>query len=168
MGKLSFLNPLNLENMKIVLLLMLMLPGLLSSDNNQTFIDPTGTYILKGEVRDNHVVTHSGEIRVKLLGPTLLALCFYIDRGYPKHESGSFLDTLRYDDNSALYASGDSACMLRFAFRPNGVELIHVFSMNKSDCGFTPGVLTGAFFKKASSGIPVIQSLAGMRATAQE
>ncbi|GGB12940.1 hypothetical protein [Puia dinghuensis] len=147
--------------MKIFFFLSLFLPGLFFSETSKTFIDPTGTYILKGEVHDNKVVSHSGEIRVKLLRPEQLTLCFYLDKGYPRYESGSLLDTLRYDDNQAVYVSKDSDCMLRFYFKPNGVELIHVFSQAGSDCGFPPGVLIGAFFRKTSSGIPVIQDLSG-------
>jgi hypothetical protein len=124
-------------------------------------IDPTGTYVLKGEVRDNKVVSHSGEIRVKLLQPAKLTFCFFIDKGYPDYASGSLLDTLTYEDNVAVYVGKDSACMLRFAFKENGVELIHVFSLSASDCGFAPGVLTGAFFRKTSSSVPLIQDLSG-------
>jgi hypothetical protein len=154
--------------MKFVLFLSLLLPGLFSTDNNQTFIDPTGTYTLKGEVRDNKVVSHSGEIRVKLLRPELLTLCFFIDKGYPGYESGSFLDTLQYEGNEAVYTTRDSSCMLRFYFKPTGVELVHIFSQNARDCGFAPGVLTGAFFRKTSSGVPVIQDLSGLRTTVRE
>ena len=154
--------------MKIVLFLSLLLPGLLNPDNNQVFIDPTGTYILKGQVQDNKVISHSGEIRVKLLQPELLTICFFLDKGYPGYESGSFLDTLRYEDNQSVYATRDSGCMLRFSFKPTGVELMHIFSQGASDCGFAPGVLTGAFFKKTSSGVPVIQSLSGLRAKGRD
>ena len=146
-------------SMKIFFFLSLFLPGLFPSFNSVTFIDPTGTYILKGEVHDNKVVSHSGEIRVKLLRPEQLALCFYIDKGYPRYESGSLWDTLSYEDNQAVYASKDSDCLLRFFFKPNGVELVHVFAQAGGDCGFPPGVLIGAFFRKTSSGIPVIQDL---------
>ena len=151
--------------MKLALFLSLLLPGLLSTDNNQTFINPTGTYTLKGEVHDNKVTTHSGEIRVKLLHHELLTLCFFIDKGYPGYESGSLLDTLRYEDDAAIYVSKDSSCMLRFTFKPNGVQLMHVFTQNKGDGGFAPGVLTGAFFRKISSGVPVIQDLSVLRTT---
>jgi hypothetical protein len=147
--------------MKIVLFLLL--SGLFLSDHHPIFIDPTGTYTLKGEVKDNKVISHSGEIRVKLLNPELLALCFFIDKGYPGYESGSFLDTLAYNDNQAVYVTKDSGCMLRFNFKVNGVELMHIFSQNSNDCGFAPGVLTGGFFKKTSSGVPVIQNLLGLR-----
>jgi len=151
--------------MKLLLFLSLLVPGLLPADLRQTFVDPTGTYTLKGDVRDNKVVSHSGEIRVKLLHPQLVTLCFFIDKGYPGYESGAFLDTLRYDDNAAVFMARDSNCMLRFFFKPNGVELIHIFTQGASDCGFPPGVLTGAFFRKTSSGIPVIQDLSNLRTT---
>ncbi|HXB09594.1 MAG TPA: hypothetical protein VNW04_20850 [Puia sp.] len=124
-------------------------------------IDPTGTYILKGEVRDNKVVSHSGEIRVKLLQPAKLTLCFFIDKGFPDYASGSLVDTLRYEDNAATYVGKDSGCMLRFLFKPGGVELMHIFAQGANDCGFAAGVLTGAFFKKTSSGVPLIQDLSG-------
>jgi hypothetical protein len=154
--------------MKIIFFLSLLLPGLLTPDNNQNFIDPTGTYTLKGQVQDNKVISHYGEIRVKLLKPELLTICFFIDKGYPGYESGSFLDTLRYEDNQSAYVTGGSGCMLRFYFKPTGVELVHVFSQDSSDCGFAPGVLTGAFFRKTSSGVPVIQDLSGLRGKGRE
>lgn len=154
--------------MKIFFFLSLLLPGLLAPDSKPIFIDPTGTYILKGQVKDNKVISHSGEIRVKLLRPELLTLCFHIDKGYPGYESGSFLDTLDYEDNQAAFMSKDSGCILRFYFRRNGVELVHIFSQAGSDCGFAPGVLLGAFFTKTSSGVPVIQDLSGHRTAGRE
>jgi hypothetical protein len=152
--------------MKLPLLIPFLLctwPYLTGGKFGSPSIDPTGTYILKGEVRDNKVVSHSGEIRVKLLQPARVTLCFYIDKGYPDYTSGSLLDTLNYSDNSAVFIGKDSCCLLRFSFKPGGVELMHIFSQaaNANDCGFATGVLTGAFFKKISSNVPVIQDLSG-------
>src|SRR5450755_2368449 len=86
-----------------------------------TFIDPTGTYILKGATTKNKVVGHSGEIRIKLLGKDRVAMCFYINKGSPGYESGSFLDTLSYnDDNEAVYTpAADPGCAFLFYFSAN-------------------------------------------------
>src|SRR6516165_8451729 len=73
------------------------------------FIDPTGTYILKGEVQKNRIMGHSGEIRAKLLDQNKVALCFYINDGYPDYNAASFMDTLPYEDNTARYNSNRGA-----------------------------------------------------------
>ncbi len=44
-------------------------PGKTSS-----FLNPTGTYILKGKVKNNRVTGHSGELRVRLLDDHKIAL----------------------------------------------------------------------------------------------
>src|SRR5580700_2928717 len=83
--------------------------------SRHSFIDPTGTYILKGTVKKNTIIGHSGEIRVKLLQLNRIALCFYINSGYPDYASGAFMDTLVYEDNLAKYNPvQDRACSILF------------------------------------------------------
>ena len=73
---------------------LLLLNGSLFSDH-QIFIDPTGTYLLKGEVKKNKIVGHSGEFRVRLLNANTVAMCLYLNKGEPGYESGFFTrDTL--------------------------------------------------------------------------
>jgi|GEM_PF-4254433 hypothetical protein len=62
--------------------LLLLLSGSLFSDR-RAFIDPTGTYLLKGEVRKNKIVGRAGELRVRLLNANTAAMCLYLSKGLP-------------------------------------------------------------------------------------
>lgn len=131
-------------------------------DKTSSFLNPTGTYRLKGVVKNNKVTGHSGELRVRLLDEHTVALCFYINAGYPAYQSGSMIDTLSYQDNVVIYQpSKDTTCAVHFYFAPQKVELLQVMSDPHSGCGFDPGVFVPVAFPKISSDIPVIQSLAG-------
>src|ERR1700733_13169709 len=94
------------------------------------FLNPTGTYILKGVVKNNRVTGHSGELRVRLLDDHKIALCFYINSGYPGYQSGSLIDTLVYDENNmAIYQPvQDSTCAVYFNFGLRKVEITKVMS----------------------------------------
>ena len=124
------------------------------------FIDPTGTYILKGDRDGNRITGHSGEIRVRLLSVTSVALSFYISKGYPGYESGSFIDTLAYDENLAVYhPATDGDCKILFLFDPKNAEIQQVYNDPHCTCGFGKGILVSAVFQKYSSSPPVIQDL---------
>lgn len=125
------------------------------------FIDPTGTYILKGDVEKNKIVSRSGEMRVKLINPHKLVMCFYLTNGYPDYESLSFVDTLLYDDNHfARYKpSQNSDCTVLFFFSNKNAEIQQLYSDPKSGCSFGNGVLISTIFKKLSKERPVIQDL---------
>jgi|KBSMisStaDraftv2_1062788.scaffolds.fasta_scaffold828940_1 hypothetical protein len=125
-------------------------------------IDPTGTYRLKGVVKNNRTVGHSGELRVRLLDEHTVAMCFYINAGYPGYRSGALLDTLVYEDGRAEYHPGkDTSCEILFYFEPLRVKLMQVMSDPGSGCGFPPGVFAPVVFPKVSSETPIIQSLEG-------
>lgn len=125
-----------------------------------TFINPTGTYVLIGTVKKNRITGHSGEIRVQLLDSHRIALCFYINKGYPGYESGSFMDTLTYNENNTQYTfAKDSACTLLFYFNPNKVEIVPTYSDPHSGGGFAKDVLISAVFEKSSADKPIIQDL---------
>src|SRR6185437_13895110 len=111
------------------------------------FIDPTGTYLLKGDVERNNIVGHFGEIIVRLLDSRTVAFCLYINNGYPEYASAAILDTLGYSDDIMHYRpSNDSTCSLVLSFHERDVELMEVFIDPHSGCGFTPGILTPAVF----------------------
>lgn len=148
--------------MKSFLLLpLLALTGLVPG-KVPSFVDPTGTYRLKGIVKNNKVTGHSGEIRVRLLDEHTVALCFYMNSGYPGYKSGSLLDTLGYEENRVAYTpSQDTSCSINFYFEQQKVNLLQVMSDPRSGCGFDPGVFAPVSFPKVSSDIPIIQNLAG-------
>jgi len=124
------------------------------------FIDPTGTYVLMGTIKKNRITGHSGEIRVQLLDSQRIALCFYINKGYPGYESGSFIDTLAYVDSSSRYSpTADPSCAILFNFHRRGVEIMELYADPLSGCGFPKGVLISAVFDKTSADRPIIQDL---------
>jgi hypothetical protein len=124
------------------------------------FIDPTGTYLEKGEVKNSKIVGHYGELRVRLLDSSTIALSFYVNKGYPNYEFGSLMDTLSYDGSRASYKpTNDSACAIYFAFELRSVEVFQVLTNPRSGCGFRPGVMIPAVLVKTSSDVPVIQDL---------
>lgn len=130
------------------------------------FIDPTGTYTLIGTVKKNRVVSHSGEMRVRLLDSDRVAICFYMNKGYPGYQSGSFIDTVPYIENAARYSPpADTNCTILFNFSLREVEIMALYSDEKCNCGFDPGVITAAIFTKSSGDKPVIQDLAARRAS---
>jgi len=124
------------------------------------FIDPTGTYILKGVIEKNVIKSHYGELRVKLLNRQLAAVCFYINTGYPDYKSGSFLDTLPYEEDHLQYKPpGKDDCSLFFYFGPQAAEIQQAYADPHSSCGFAKDVIISTFFKKYSDEKPVIQDL---------
>lgn len=124
------------------------------------FVNPTGTYTLKGIVKNSKIVGHSGELRVRLLDTHMIAFSFYINKGYPGYESGALMDTLHYEDNRTVYhPSNDSSCDIYFQFEEGAVEVIQALTDPHSGCGFSPGVMIPAIFDKTSSEVPVIQDL---------
>ena len=123
--------------------------------------DPTGTYILKGENHKGEIKGNFAEIRVKMLGDSLLALSFYSNKGYPEYTSGSFTDTLSYLDNKAIhYLKLDPSCQIVFTFEMEGLNIRQSYTDPSSTCGFEKGVMPLGFVQKYSSDTPIIQLIA--------
>jgi len=66
--------------MKNIIFLSLFLLSGRPRGDSPDFINPTGTYILKGEVKNARIIGHYGEIRVQLLDSGTIALCFYVNK----------------------------------------------------------------------------------------
>jgi len=145
----------------LVLCMLTFCGGAVPSKRIPTFIDPTGTYTLTGTVKRNRVMGHSGELRVELLDDsTKVAISFYMNKGYPNYESGSFTDTLKYNEDMARYTpSCDSTCTMIFWFTDKTMELRGLYTNPNSSCGFAIGVMKAAIFQKTSWNRPIIQDL---------
>lgn len=125
------------------------------------FIDPTGTYTLKGNVKNNNITGHFGELRVHLLDSQTVAFCFYLSSGYPNYAAATILDTLEYNNNLIKFRpKGDSSCSLILMFSARSVELMKVYHDPSTGCGFTPGIIVPVTLHKTSSEVPVIQDFA--------
>jgi hypothetical protein len=128
--------------------------------SGHNFIDPTGTYILKGEKQRNEILGNFAEIRIKLLTDSLLAFTMYCNKGYPDYTGGWLTDTISYFDNRAIHFSKiDASCQIQFDFGNDRMHIKTVYTNPSSTCGFEKGVLPLGYIDKYSSVIPIIQSL---------
>jgi hypothetical protein len=135
-----------------------------SQTSRNLFINPTGTYVLKGEVYKGEIKGNYGEIRVKLLDNSFLAIAMYSNKGFPDYTSASFTDTVVYADNKAVHISkSDPSCQLVFAFETEGLNINQIYTDPGSTCGFGKGVIPFGFIAKYSSDIPIIQPLSRIR-----
>lgn len=132
--------------------------------SRNVIINPTGTYVLKGEKYRHEIRGHYGEIRVKLITDSLVAVAMYSNSGYPGYASASFTDTILYTDNKAIYYSkADPSCRMIFEFDVDGVNIKQIYTDPASTCGFGKGVIPLGFTPKYSSYTPVIHSLSRLR-----
>jgi hypothetical protein len=139
--------------------------GFLPANHHTEFIDPTGTYILKGPVKNSRITGNSGEIRIKLLDSGRAAVCMCVNKGYPGYESASFMDTLVYNDNMIKYnPPSDPQCIVVISFAHRLAEITQVFS-DPQGCVFARGILVSSVFEKLSEETPVIQDLSSHGAT---
>jgi hypothetical protein len=118
-------------------------------------INPTGFYELQGKDVDGNSIGYSGEIRVKQIENGKIVVNFCITNGYPTYNQGTFIDTLRYEHNMAVYKDEDlkKACTLKFLFSKDGVELKENANYEYGNC-WGNGVVANGYFKKASAKIP--------------
>ena len=128
--------------------------------SNKSFYNPTGSYELlsKKKIKDGDTYGYSGEIDVKLLDSAHIAMSFYLDKGAPSYNSGSFVDTLYYKHSIAIYKTeSDTSCKITFAFSKKGVTVDHLAKNYNNSCGFGQAVVVSGFYKKISSRIPEIK-----------
>src|SRR5690606_5175773 len=81
---------------------------------NNNFIDPSGIYEYDGETvnKDGETYGYFGTIKVLRLDSNQILVSFYICKGAPSYNSGSFVNTLEYSNNRAIYR-GDTTVTLR-------------------------------------------------------
>jgi hypothetical protein len=86
-------------------------------------LNPTGTYKISNGDKPIHKVKYFGDIQVKLLANQKIAISFYVNKGAPSYNSGSFVDTLHYNNGTAYYTAieFDPSCKITFKFFQKGV-----------------------------------------------
>jgi hypothetical protein len=125
-----------------------------------SFINPTGTYILKGKKIGNEIRGQFAEIRVKLIDPETIAVSTYFNTGFPRYNSESFLDTLAYSYNSSIFIHNrDEHCKIVFRFSNAEVELLYVFPDNGHACIFGHGTIATGKIEKSYDVVPIIAAL---------
>ena len=75
--------------------------GQLVKPNDNGSINPNGTYQLdeKTKIKNGDTFGYFGDIKVKLIDNGKIVMSFYICKGAPSYNSGSFVDTLIYKNN---------------------------------------------------------------------
>ncbi len=126
----------------------------------ETYIDPTGTYILdeKTERSGDDIYGYTGQIQVKKIAVDTIVMTFEVNKGAPSYNSGSFVDTLNYNNNIAIYnnAEFDSTCKITFSFTKKGVVVKEETDNPNFGCDFGHAVFADGFFKKTSSKTPIL------------
>jgi hypothetical protein len=134
-----------------------------TKSRNTPTLNPTGTYILNliYKVKDGDKYGYFGSINVKRIKDSSLAMSFFVCRGAPGYNSGSFVDTVNYKrNNTVIYTpfEFDSTCVLTFKFTSQGVMVYEQAENINNACGFGGGVAANdLFYKKVSSKTPVIK-----------
>jgi hypothetical protein len=145
--------------MKVIstLCALFLLTGFISVNKD---INPIGTYKLESKTREKNgeIYGYFGEIRVAKLNAEKIIMSFEVCKGAPSYNSGSFIDTLNYKNNKAIYADpeNDQSCEITFEFTEKGIFVIEKTDDLNSGCGFGHAVVADGFYKKISRKIPKI------------
>ena len=133
---------------------------LTSFTNSSIYIDPTGTYKLNSKTikKKSGTYGYTGQIQVKKISDDKIVMTFEINKGAPSYNSGSFVDTLIYKNNKAIYRdlTMDSTCKITFNFDKMGVTVKEVTADYNWGCGFGHAVVADGYFKRISSKVPVL------------
>ena len=127
----------------------------------KTYIDPTGTYQLdsKTEKKGGDIYGYYGQIQVKRILLEKIVMTFEFNVGAPTYNSGSFVDTLNYNNNRAIYTDPelDTTCKITFDFGKKGVFVKEETADFNTGCGFGNGVVAIGFYKRTSFKTPVLR-----------
>jgi hypothetical protein len=129
--------------------------------NDNGFINPTGTYQLdeKTKIKNGDTFGYFGDIKVKLIDNKKVVMSFYICKGAPSYNSGSFVDTMIYKNNIVIYKDkGDTAkgCTTTFVFSKLGITVNEKANYDMGTC-WGAGVIAHGFYKKTSYKEPMIK-----------
>lgn len=149
--------------MNKILLSPIFIIVLTSFNIQHNYIEPTGTYKLNNiyKRKDGDVYGYSGEIQVKKIDSEKIIISFGVNKGAPSYNSGSFVDTLLYKENRAIYTDpeSDSTCKITFNFDKKGITVREETADYNFGCGFGHAVVADGFYKKVSKKVPILINL---------
>lgn len=127
----------------------------------QKVLDPTGTYTYKGKTTkiDGYVFgPYTGTIQVKKIADDKIVMTFFVCKGERSYNSGSFVDTLTYVNNTSVYTTPDDdpTCKITFYFDKKSVTVKEETADYNSGCGFGHSVTANGYYKKTSSRLPIL------------
>jgi len=127
------------------------------------FINPTGSYKLnsKATVKNGDTYGYFGDIDVKLLDSSRIAISFFVCKGAPSYNLGTFVNTLTYQNNIAIHKTpeDDTTCQIKFTVTPKGIIVEQYQVEPNFGCAFGHAVFADGFYKKTSSKVPVIADI---------
>src|SRR5688572_12818040 len=128
--------------MRLLLIIIVTLTYWTHSEGQTTsFVNPNGLFEYDGKTykKNGETFGYFGTIKVFLLDTNKILVSFYICKGAPSYNSGSFVDTLNYSNNQAACRGDttvDLTCKLTFYFTSKGISA-ELFSDNPNfACGF--------------------------------
>ena len=159
-----FLDNLTLATMKIktmkqviFLILFLSLCSFLRQMDN--YVNPTGEYKLNTKTikKNGETYGYFGDMKVVTLSKDKILISFFVCKGAPSYNSGSFVDTLEYKNNVAIYKSdsiSDPSCNMKMVFTQKGVDVELKSDNPNFACGFGQAVDSQGFYKRVKGKIP--------------
>jgi hypothetical protein len=127
------------------------------------FINPTGSYKLDSRttVKNGDTYGYFGDIDVKLLNNSRIAISFFVCIGAPSYNMGTFVDTLTYKNNVAIHTTpeDDTTCRIKFSFSKKGITVEQHQADPNFGCAFGHAVFADGFYRKTSSKVPVIADI---------
>jgi len=133
-----------------------------SKPSKEKQINPCGTYNLKSKTlfKNGEKIGKYGTIQVKPISANKIIMSFIVNSAFPTYNSGSFIDTLIIENNTALYTipNNDPSCKIKFSFSISEISISEKTEDYYMGCGFGSEVrINGLQFKKISSKIPKIK-----------
>ncbi|MBC7439911.1 MAG: hypothetical protein H7250_08005 [Flavobacterium sp.] len=145
--------------MKQLTFLILLLYSCSFLGQSATYLNPTGKYKLNSKTTKKKGDTYGyfGDIKVIALGKDKILISFYVCKGAPSYNSGSFIDTLAYKNNVAIYKGdpeADPSCNMRMEFSRKGVDVELKSDNPNFACGFGHAVDSQGFYNRIIGQIP--------------
>jgi hypothetical protein len=146
-----------------IILSLVVYSSFAQTKSSRQVLNPTGTYNLNlvYKIKNGDKYGYFGSIKIKRIKDSSLAMSFFVCKGAPSYNSGSFVDTVIYRGNNIIKYTPfefDSSCVLTFKFITKGIMVYQQADNINNACGFGHGVAANdLFYKKVSSKIPIIK-----------
>jgi len=137
-----------MKNLWALIVLQFLFFNLIKGQN----INPAGYYSLdsKTTLQNGDTYGYFGSIKVKQIDSNRIFMEFYVCKGAPSYNSGSFEDTLLFKNGIAVHTTKDDAsCVITFNFNSAGGITVEEKTKDfNAGCGFGHAVVANGFYKK--------------------
>ena len=128
-------------------------------------INPSGVYKYDGKTyrKNGETYGYFGTVKVLQLSSTKILVSFYVCKGAPSYNSGSFVDSLDYSNNQATYLGDTSmietTCKLIFHFTAQRINIELFSEYPNMACGFGHAVDAQGLYKKVGAKPPIMEEI---------